>query len=719
FADGVLQQPANPPGFPTTWGVHNRNVLAYVKGTPVIADYEMDPDVVNDPRYSPTFVDDLKSIPSLSIVTDVENLEIYANPRQRGRIWERPVSVELIDPRLYQQGFQIDAGLRLHGGVGRNEAVPKHSMRLFFRGEYGATKLEYPLFPDSPVQTFETLVLRAGTNRSYAGRYNSQHHLTTYTRDEWARRTQLAMSGVSPRGRFVHLYLNGLYWGLYNLVERPDSAFTAAYFGGQEEAWYVRDQDGSVSGSLNETVLTLILMAMETGSAGFENPQIYSMVKSSLDTSQFSDYMILNWYIGNNDWPYNNWIAAVRNPEGRLQFFVWDAESIFKRGAEIRLQGLHGGPPTLDALRTMTALELEKEYESNPIAYVFLALMANDDFKMEFADRVFTHLFNDGALTEARAQARWRQLNAIIDRAIVGESARWGDARYETPIVREDWLNAIDVVLAQMEGNDAKLVALMREAGYYPPIDPPAFSPHAVLVETGFELTMMAPTPDSTEIYYTTDGSDPRLEVTGQISPSAIAYRTPIVLSSTTHIKARALKGDIWSALNEATFTTAGDIGQLQITEIMYNPPGGSDYEYIELKNVGLTPVRLAGATFEGIDYTFPIATPLLASGEFIVLASNSAAFTERYPDVSLSGAFQAQLSNGGEEITLRDIQAKVIIAVNYDDELGWPISPDGLGDSLVLVSPEGDPNDPRSWRASTNLYGSPGTDDPARLARP
>jgi hypothetical protein len=151
----------------------------------------------------------------------------------------------------------------------------------------------------------------------------------------------------------------------------------------------------------------------------------------------------------------------------------------------------------------------------------------------------------------------------------------------------------------------------------------------------------------------------------------------------------------------------------------MYNPPGGSDYEYIELKNVGLTPVRLAGATFEGIDYTFPIATPLLASGEFIVLASNPAAFTKRYPDVSLSGAFQAQLSNGGEEITLRDIQAKVIIAVNYDDELGWPISPDGLGDSLVLVSPEGDPNDPRSWRASTNLYGSPGTDDPARLARP
>ena len=69
FPDSVLQQPANPTGFPTTWGVHNRNVLAYVKGTPVIADYEMDPDVVNDPRYSPTFVDDLKSIPSLSIVT--------------------------------------------------------------------------------------------------------------------------------------------------------------------------------------------------------------------------------------------------------------------------------------------------------------------------------------------------------------------------------------------------------------------------------------------------------------------------------------------------------------------------------------------------------------------------------------------------------------------------------------------------------------------------
>jgi hypothetical protein len=460
-------------------------------------------------------------------------------------------------------------------------------------------------------------------------------------------------------------------------------------------------------------------MAMEAGSAGFENPQIYSTVKSSLDTTQFSDYMILNWYVGNKDWPYNNWVAAVRNPDGRLQFFVWDAESIFKRGAEIRLQGLHGGPPTLAALRTMTALELKEAYESNPIAYVFLALVANDDFKMEFADRVFSHLFNDGALTDARAQARWRQLNAIIERAIVGESARWGDARHETPIVREDWLKAGDAVLAQMEGNATKLVALLRQAGYYPPIDPPTFSPHGGLVETGFELTMQVHALEGLEIYYTTDGSDPRLEVTGQVAPSAIAYHTPIVLTATTHIKARALKGDTWSALNEATFTTTEELGRLHLTEIMYNPPDGSDYEYIELKNVGLTPVQVAGATFEGIDYTFPIATPPLGPGEFVVLASNPAAFAERYPDVNLNGTFQAQLSNGGEEIILRDMQAKVIISVKYDDEFGWPISPDGRGDSLVLVNPEGDPNDPKNWRASTNLYGSPGRDEPTRLARP
>jgi hypothetical protein len=167
---------------------------------------------------------------------------------------------------------------------------------------------------------------------------------------------------------------------------------------------------------------------------------------------------------------------------------------------------------------------------------------------------MYKHLFNDGALTDANSRARWRRISRIIDLAILGESARWGDVRSQNnPITRDDWLKAQENVLAQMDGNAARLIDLAREKGYYPAIDVPVFSQDGGLVPTGFDLTMSA---SHGAIYYTTDGSDPRLPGDGAIAPGATIYRSPLVLTSTTHLKARVLDGDVWSALHEATFET-------------------------------------------------------------------------------------------------------------------------------------------------------------------
>jgi hypothetical protein len=94
------------------------------------------------------------------------------------------------------------------------------------------------------------------------------------------------------------------------------------------------------------------------------------------------------------------------------------------------------------------------------------------------------------------------------------------------------------------------------------------------------------------------------------------------------------------------------------------------------------------------------------------LLVRNPTAFAERYPDLPIAGSYQGQLSNKGEEITLRDVRDNVVVSVRYDDENGWPISPDGRGDSLVLVDRDGDLNNPKSWRASVNFNGSPGVSE-------
>ena len=108
-------------------------------------------------------------------------------------------------------------------------------------------------------QEFDTLVLRNVAHDGWqwdVGQYRAQ-----YVRDEFHRRTQLAMGHASARGMFVHLYTNGLYWGLYNLTERPDDSFAAAYFGINESDW-----DGLNSGFSHSAVTN------DSGDRGVRQP---------------------------------------------------------------------------------------------------------------------------------------------------------------------------------------------------------------------------------------------------------------------------------------------------------------------------------------------------------------------------------------------------------------------------------------------------------------
>lgn len=157
----------------------------------------------------------------------------------------------------------------------------------------------------------------------------------------------------------------------------------------------------------------------------------------------------------------------------------------------------------------------------------------------------------------------------------------------------------------------------------------------------------------------------------------------------------------------------------LRITEIMYHPASGGvagdedNYEFLELKNIGTASLNLSGCTMDGINFTFPPSTTI-GPGGFYVMARNQAAFLNRYPGVKLNGVYTGKLDDGGEKIRLLDASSNTVISVEYGDDPPWPISPDGLGYSLVLANTAIDPDSSDAWRASSNLHGSPGADDPA-----
>ncbi|MGD8499463.1 MAG: chitobiase/beta-hexosaminidase C-terminal domain-containing protein, partial [Phycisphaerales bacterium] len=507
FLDNVISQSNNPSGFPTSWG-----------GTS--ADYEMDPDIVNSHRS--TLKDDLLSIPTMSLVMELEDLfgssGIYPNWGSSGVAWERPGSIELINPDG-SEGFQVDCGVRIYGGVGRREK--KKTFRLLFKRDYGPTKLRFPLFGANAADEFDTIILRANFNDAYVwGGSDSQ-----YVRDEFMRRLQLDLGGAAPYGDFVHLYVNGLYWGLFNPVERPDTAFSATYFGGDKEDWdginSTRPTGESQTTAWN-TLMNMVGQGLETNEAyqrlqgnnpdGTNNPEH----EDYLDIENYIRFLLANYYGGNNDWMSHNWYAGrLRGPESTgWKSYTWDAEWVM---------GMRSGLNDNAVNDTTTS-----NYLLKPHTY----LRYNTEYLMLFADLAHKAFFDGGPLyvdasnpgwdpdhpERNRPAALYAELADLVEGAMIAESARWGDVQSSTPYNINQWRNERDWVLnAYAPQRSGIVLQQLRNANLYPSIDAPVFyinglPQHGGQTSSGDSLLMGNPNGVGT-VYYTIDGNEARLPV--------------------------------------------------------------------------------------------------------------------------------------------------------------------------------------------------------------
>jgi hypothetical protein len=480
----------------------------------------------------------------------------------------KPVSVEIIDPRDPTRNEHADGGLESH-----SHKRLKRSLRLHFASEFGDARFHSNLHTGaalhdlSAVDEFDHLVLRAGNNRSWARIWNEGR--ACYTRDEWYRNSQIALSGIGSHGAFVHLYVNGLYWGLYNPIERPDAWFMSAHFGGNKEDWFSVSHGGThggdparwnyLKGALKDKDMTVAANYRELG--------------EYLDLENFCDYLLLTWMTGMSDWPVNNWwVGNCNNPPGPARYVGWDCEWSWDTtggsnpGAWVYpdFRRSRSGGATLSAL--------------------WHSARRSDDFLMLFADRVYRAGFNGGALTDDHSRRRWQYLNGWVRDAVVGESARWGDAMeangHPTRTRDGDWAREIARVEGLMNGNAARFLAALRAEAFYPGINPPTFHlagqevrAQRLRIVAGSKVFLFNPNAAQGSILYTTDGGDPR-QPGGAVDLNAIdgGNGTTITLSGTTVLKARRRILDTWSALHETTFLVPEDLGPLRLTEIMYHP---------------------------------------------------------------------------------------------------------------------------------------------------
>ncbi len=340
YIESILQQPAAPAGYPTG-NVWTPSPGSTVNGSR--AYYQMDPKVVTNALYSNVIRQALIDIPTVSVASAIDGIfgpvnGIYSHPESRGAGWERPASMELIYPDGSSAGTELYCGLQIQGGTSRQPGKnAKHSFRVQFKGEYGNTKLNWPLYPESPVVDYNTIVFDGGINYwwHYVGTSGpeDQRQRAQLVRDQYVADLQTAMGWPSFHGRFFHLYINGLYWGLQYLHDRTDENWAASYFGGQKEDYEVtKITTGAfqiVAGDPTKTTTDWNLM-MSLASAGLTNNSQYEAIQQYLDIDNFIDYMIAHLWAANDDWPQHNWYAVRNIHGGTWKFVVWDAEHVLK-----------------------------------------------------------------------------------------------------------------------------------------------------------------------------------------------------------------------------------------------------------------------------------------------------------------------------------------------------------------------------------------------------
>ena len=286
-----------------------------------------------------------------------------ANYLNRGRMWERTAEMALFDSEkeLLLEG-QI--GIRIHGGSTRS--YRQKGFNFYGREEYGEETMEMGGF----------MLRTSGAKDTYL----------TMLRDVFNQSLVEDRAVAIQRGEPCVLFLNGEYWGLYNLQERYSAAYFEKYYGIPENNLIVLKDSRA-----NDITTTRVTVGRESDKAAYEAllqyarekdlslPEHYGEICTMMDVQSFIDYFVTEMYVGNTDWPVNN-VCRFKSREvredsayedGRWRWALYDTD-----------ESTGGGSTGYD----MNPFEGETYYHKvSPMDTELMAnLLENDTFRRQF-----------------------------------------------------------------------------------------------------------------------------------------------------------------------------------------------------------------------------------------------------------------------------------------------------------------------------------------------
>jgi hypothetical protein len=577
---------------------------------------------------------------------------------------EKPAHIEYF-PHDGEPGFGLDVGIEVAGGWSR--ALPKKSIDIKMRRDFGPGSLEYPLFPENDYDNYDGLILRAGAE----DRSRITNELVYKAHQEFGMRVD--MQAYRP----VVLLINGQYWGIYSLMERKDADFIANRHQ-VDEIDLIVDWDIVIEGSYDEYAAFTDFL----NDSDITTDSVYAAVREQIVVGSLIDNWLLHVYTNHGD-ENNTRFWRPRTPEGQWRWiaydFDWWTDVDARRLSEFAARAEAGGYDILGRL------------------------LQNASFRDRFINRLADFLNSTGTPEnmERLIDAAVADIAGELDRDL----DRWSDW--------EDSGGSYTYDRGEYEWSVGRRRDFVRER--------PALL-RAEMIDL-FQL------PGSAQLEVDVAGNG-RIEI-NDLEPNAFPWSGTYFQSVPVQVRAVAAPGYRFAGWSENASNTAEELtlnldgdhsltarfepldGPVVINEISYNPPADFDSgDWIELFNrtsgfVDLSGWRLTDAG--GGEFTFPENTRL-AAGSHLILVEDAARFHAIFPDVdNYAGDLGFALANGGETISLLNIDAEPVDQVAYGDSDPWPKRADGQGATLELIDPALDNGLAASWRPSVGI-GTPAT---------
>jgi hypothetical protein len=330
--------------------------------------------------------------------------------------WEREIHLAFYESDG-ELGTELDAGVKIFGGWSR--ANDQRSLAIFARSRYGTNEIEYPLFPDLPYDEFQTLVLRNSGN----------DWMRTMVRDA-VLTSLMEGSGLDYAAyRPTAAYLNGDYWGIYNLREKINEHLLASKHGVDADDVDLLEGNATVVEGSNTAYMALMQFVQREN---LTLPANYANVESQIDIQNYITYQVAQIYFNNQDWPGNN-IKFWKSPETKWRWILFDVEFSF---------GLYEPEEyTINALEFATATSGPTWPNPPWSTLLFRQLLTNSTFEHAFIN-TFADALNGRFLPE-RVIARIDEYAAPIESEIPRHYERWQLA-VEEPRTLDNWHEDLD-----------------------------------------------------------------------------------------------------------------------------------------------------------------------------------------------------------------------------------------------------------------------------------